>query len=156
VLASGSRGSGTLLVSTKKWYRRTVAVMKRVVSTALLVAGTALGCSHRPPMLAVIDDPEPGVQIVMSVSRITYASRLVLHLPMPTTGASSNVWRPRSDEGRRTTVELIDVGGRKLAYHRAGGGQPLVLLHGAWSDGREWRPQLASAIHGDLELSVSK
>jgi len=40
-------------------------------------------------------------------------------------------------------VELIDVGGRKLAYHRVGGGQPLVLLHGAWSDGREWRPQLA-------------
>jgi pimeloyl-ACP methyl ester carboxylesterase len=40
-------------------------------------------------------------------------------------------------------VELIDVGGRKLAYHRAGGGQPLVLLHGAWSDGREWRQQLA-------------
>jgi pimeloyl-ACP methyl ester carboxylesterase len=40
-------------------------------------------------------------------------------------------------------VELIEVGGRKIAYRRAGGGHPLVLLHGAWSDGREWRPQLA-------------
>jgi pimeloyl-ACP methyl ester carboxylesterase len=40
-------------------------------------------------------------------------------------------------------VELIEVSGRKIAYRRAGGGHPLVLLHGAWSDGREWRPQLA-------------
>jgi pimeloyl-ACP methyl ester carboxylesterase len=40
-------------------------------------------------------------------------------------------------------VELIEVGGLKIAYRRAGRGQPLVLLHGAWSDGREWRPQLA-------------
>jgi pimeloyl-ACP methyl ester carboxylesterase len=40
-------------------------------------------------------------------------------------------------------VELIEVGGRKTAYRRAGGGHPLVLLHSAWSDGREWRPQLA-------------
>jgi hypothetical protein len=79
MLASGSRGSGISLVSTKKWYPRTVAAMKRVVSRALLVAGTALGCSRRPPMLAAIDDPERGVQIVMSVSRITYASRLVVH-----------------------------------------------------------------------------
>jgi hypothetical protein len=34
------------------------------------------------------------------------------------------------------------VGGRTLAYHRAGSGPPLVLLHGGWSDGREWRFQL--------------
>ena len=40
-------------------------------------------------------------------------------------------------------VDLIEVGGRKIAYRRAGGGHPPVLLHGAWSDGREWRPQLA-------------
>ena len=40
-------------------------------------------------------------------------------------------------------MELIELGGRKIAYRRAGGGHPLVLLHGAWSDGREWRPQLA-------------
>jgi pimeloyl-ACP methyl ester carboxylesterase len=40
-------------------------------------------------------------------------------------------------------VELIEVGGGKIAYRRAGAGNPLVLLHGAWSDGREWLPQLA-------------
>jgi len=40
-------------------------------------------------------------------------------------------------------VELIQVRGRKIAYRRAGGGRPLVLLHGAWSDGREWQSQLA-------------
>ncbi|MBA3525051.1 MAG: alpha/beta fold hydrolase [Geodermatophilaceae bacterium] len=39
-------------------------------------------------------------------------------------------------------MELIDVRGRRIAYHRAGLGPPLVLLHGGWSDGREWRPQL--------------
>jgi pimeloyl-ACP methyl ester carboxylesterase len=39
-------------------------------------------------------------------------------------------------------VELIEAGGRMIAYRRAGAGDPLVLLHGAWSDGREWRPQL--------------
>jgi pimeloyl-ACP methyl ester carboxylesterase len=33
---------------------------------------------------------------------------------------------------------------RTLAYHRAGVGPPLLLLHGGWSDGREWRPQLDS------------
>ena len=39
-------------------------------------------------------------------------------------------------------MELIEAGGRMIAYRRTGAGDPLVLLHGAWSDGREWRPQL--------------
>ncbi len=39
-------------------------------------------------------------------------------------------------------MELVDVDGRRIAYHRAGAGVPLVLLHGGWSDGRAWRPQL--------------
>lgn len=40
-------------------------------------------------------------------------------------------------------MQLIDVHGRTIAYRRTGGGQPLLLLHGALSDGREWRSQLA-------------
>jgi len=40
-------------------------------------------------------------------------------------------------------MTLADIDGRRLAYHRAGAGPALVLLHGGWSDGRAWRPQLA-------------
>jgi pimeloyl-ACP methyl ester carboxylesterase len=36
----------------------------------------------------------------------------------------------------------VRVAGRSLAYRRAGHGPSLVLLHGGWSDGRAWRPQL--------------
>jgi len=36
---------------------------------------------------------------------------------------------------------LID--GRELGYRRAGNGPPVLLLHDAWSDSRQWRPQLA-------------
>lgn len=39
-------------------------------------------------------------------------------------------------------MKLVDVGSRTMAYHRAGAGPALVLLHGGWSDGRAWRPQL--------------
>ena len=59
---------------------------------------------------------------------------------------------PQCDAEQRTTigaaVELVDVGGRTMAYHRAGYGPPLVLLHGGWSDGRAWRPQLAGLADG--------
>ncbi len=41
-------------------------------------------------------------------------------------------------------MDLVDLRGRRIAYRRAGsGGHPLVLLHGALSDGREWHSQLA-------------
>jgi pimeloyl-ACP methyl ester carboxylesterase len=40
-------------------------------------------------------------------------------------------------------VERVDVGGRTITYRRAGDRPALVLLHGGWSDGRAWRPQLA-------------
>ena len=48
--------------------------------------------------------------------------------------------------GRRSgpAMELVDVSGRTMTYHRAGDGPPLVLLHGGWSDGRAWRPQLGA------------
>jgi pimeloyl-ACP methyl ester carboxylesterase len=37
----------------------------------------------------------------------------------------------------------VEWNGLKVAYRRAGDGPPLVLLHGAASDGRLWQPQLA-------------
>ena len=45
-------------------------------------------------------------------------------------------------------MESVRVDGRRIAYHRAGGGQPLLLLHGGWSDGRDWELQLASLSDG--------
>jgi pimeloyl-ACP methyl ester carboxylesterase len=38
----------------------------------------------------------------------------------------------------------VEVRGRRLAYHRAGAGPPLLLLHGGWSDGRQWQRQVDS------------
>jgi pimeloyl-ACP methyl ester carboxylesterase len=42
----------------------------------------------------------------------------------------------------RDDVSIADVDGLRIAYRAAGGGAPVVLLHGGWSDGREWRLQL--------------
>ncbi|MGY1829649.1 alpha/beta fold hydrolase [Geodermatophilus sp. SYSU D01180] len=39
-------------------------------------------------------------------------------------------------------MDVVEAGGWTVAYSRAGAGAPLLLLHGGWSDGREWRPQL--------------
>jgi pimeloyl-ACP methyl ester carboxylesterase len=39
--------------------------------------------------------------------------------------------------------ESVEVGGRTIAFEHRGQGPPLVLLHGAVSDSRDWRPQLA-------------
>jgi pimeloyl-ACP methyl ester carboxylesterase len=36
----------------------------------------------------------------------------------------------------------VEVDGLRLGYRRAGSGEPLLLLHGGFSDGREWQPQL--------------
>jgi pimeloyl-ACP methyl ester carboxylesterase len=41
-------------------------------------------------------------------------------------------------------VEVVRVDGLEIAYRRAGGGPPLVLVHGGACDGRLWRPQLAA------------
>jgi pimeloyl-ACP methyl ester carboxylesterase len=46
-------------------------------------------------------------------------------------------------DDRGLALERIEVAGRVLAYRRAGDGPPLVLLHGGWSDSREWGPRLA-------------
>ncbi len=39
-------------------------------------------------------------------------------------------------------VDRVDVGGLTLAYRRVGHGPPLVLLHGAYEDGRVWSRQM--------------
>lgn len=39
-------------------------------------------------------------------------------------------------------VRSVQVGDVRIAYTAAGGGPPLVLLHGGWSDKRFWRQQL--------------
>ncbi|MFC0681817.1 alpha/beta fold hydrolase [Lysobacter korlensis] len=36
----------------------------------------------------------------------------------------------------------VEVCGLRIGYRRAGRGKPLLLLHGGFSDSREWRPQL--------------
>jgi pimeloyl-ACP methyl ester carboxylesterase len=48
-------------------------------------------------------------------------------------------------------MESIVVNGIEVAYQRAGSGPPLVLLHGAAGDGREWAPQLES-LAGELTV----
>jgi pimeloyl-ACP methyl ester carboxylesterase len=40
-------------------------------------------------------------------------------------------------------METVRSRGLEIAVERAGGGPPLVLVHGAAEDGRTWRPQLA-------------
>jgi pimeloyl-ACP methyl ester carboxylesterase len=39
-------------------------------------------------------------------------------------------------------MEKVDIEGLRIAYERAGQGQPLLLLHGFFGDTRVWRPQL--------------
>ncbi|HEY1277011.1 MAG TPA: alpha/beta fold hydrolase [Thermoleophilaceae bacterium] len=42
------------------------------------------------------------------------------------------------------TVEVVRANGLEIAYERAGDGPPLVLVHGAATDGRAWQPQMAA------------
>ena len=44
----------------------------------------------------------------------------------------------------RDGVSAVDIDGGEIAYRRRGEGPPLVLLHGAFSDSRDWAPQLDS------------
>lgn len=46
---------------------------------------------------------------------------------------------PTGGEGAAQTIE---VDGQVIGFRSAGSGAPVLLLHGAWSDSREWRPQL--------------
>jgi pimeloyl-ACP methyl ester carboxylesterase len=50
--------------------------------------------------------------------------------------------RHGDDAGGPLTEEHVDLAGGRVAYRRRGDGPPLVLLHGAFADGRDWLPQL--------------
>jgi pimeloyl-ACP methyl ester carboxylesterase len=39
-------------------------------------------------------------------------------------------------------LELVDVGGLRVAVRRRGLGEPVLLIHGGMSDSREWGPQV--------------
>ena len=58
---------------------------------------------------------------------------------------------PIAQNGMVTMLESVTVGERTLAYRRAGSGSPLLLLHGGWSDGREWRFQL-DGLSADFDV----
>lgn len=53
--------------------------------------------------------------------------------------------------GEHLSVEHVEVGGGRVAYRRRGDGPPLVLLHGAFADSRDWLPQL-DALCGDFTV----
>ena len=48
-------------------------------------------------------------------------------------------------------MEVLRANGLEIAYRRAGAGPPLVMLHGAASDGRIWGPQL-DALASELTV----
>ena len=48
-------------------------------------------------------------------------------------------------------MDVVRAHGLEIAYERAGVGPPLVLAHGAASDSRLWRPQLA-ALAGEFTV----
>lgn len=54
------------------------------------------------------------------------------HLTVPATSGSSN---------EIPALNTVEVDGATIAYRRAGTGPPVLLLHGGWSDSREWRLQ---------------
>lgn len=41
-------------------------------------------------------------------------------------------------------MDALEIDGRRIAYRRAGRGTPVLLLHGGFSDSREWRCQLGA------------
>ena len=48
-----------------------------------------------------------------------------------------------SDQQATAEIHLIEVGGLTVGYRQVGSGPTLVLLHGAFEDGRVWTRQLA-------------
>lgn len=50
-------------------------------------------------------------------------------------------------------IQVVRVGGLRIAYATAGEGPPLVLLHGGWGDHRHWRRQL-EGLSGDFAVAA--
>ena len=42
----------------------------------------------------------------------------------------------------QAVADTVDVAGLRIGYRRQGAGEPLLLIHGGFSDSREWRHQL--------------
>ena len=59
-------------------------------------------------------------------------------------GARLDVDRDGDGSGERLTAERVELDDGRVAFRRRGDGPPLVLLHGAFGDSRDWRPQLDS------------
>jgi pimeloyl-ACP methyl ester carboxylesterase len=48
-------------------------------------------------------------------------------------------------------VDHVEIAGLRIAYRRAGSGPPLLLLHSAFSDSREWRRQI-DGLSGEFDV----
>ena len=59
-------------------------------------------------------------------------------------GAGLDLDRHGNGTGERLTFESVELEAGRVAFRRRGDGPPLVLLHGAMGDSRDWRPQLDS------------
>ena len=59
-------------------------------------------------------------------------------------GAGIDLDRHRDRTRERLTSQAVELDQGRVAFERRGDGPPLVLLHGAMGDSREWRPQLDS------------
>jgi pimeloyl-ACP methyl ester carboxylesterase len=59
----------------------------------------------------------------------------------------------RHGDGTRGQLseEHVQIAGGRVAYRREGDGPPLILLHGAFADSRDWLPQL-DGLSGDFTV----
>ena len=65
-----------------------------------------------------------------------------LHAAQHSARRASGILNDKTPTVAAVDVGTVSVSGRTIAYRYAGDGPPLVLLHGGWSDSREWWMQL--------------
>ena len=64
-------------------------------------------------------------------------------------GAAATLSGVNSSTGRTPRMSRITANGIELNYDRTGSGEPLVLVHGGWSDRNNWQlvvPGLAASF----------